>query len=445
MVRPDVMKIRLSSFAPIIFIEAYLILTLVIFSVGPINYHIESPLLFWGFIVSYHLFMVLGYVLGAKASFKMPTKNLLHSQMSIFSVKIIIGLAIVSSIMSMKQFTIGQIFNPYFLYDSVLEGLTNPGDAYTSKMSSVANSGSNKAFNILLFSIAFSKIICIPIIVLNWTRLSSGLKAIGLFATLLPVISAVSNGTNKAVFDFFIYYLGSLAAVFIYNRVKLGSYNFGSYKFFVVLVTMSMVGAFVFFGASIGQRGGSVVYLANLSPLGHISLVNYTQNFNDYGNLWYVYTWFSNYLVQGYYGFSLSLGQEFDSTFGFGNSVFLMRQFEFLTSIDLSVFTYQHKISPNWHEFAQWHSFYAHFANDVHFAGVAVVCFILGFFIARVWIRFLVHSDLISFLLIPLLFLLVIFIPANNQIFGLLDTMSAFFVLFLIWFVRGRKIRFLRG
>ena len=35
------MKIHLSNFAPIIFIEAYLILTLIIFAAGPINYYIE--------------------------------------------------------------------------------------------------------------------------------------------------------------------------------------------------------------------------------------------------------------------------------------------------------------------------------------------------------------------------------------------------------------------
>ena len=230
------MKIRLSRFAPIIFIEAYLILTLVIFSVGPIDYHIDSPFLFWGFIVSYHIFMVLGYTLGAKTKLEMPEKDLLHSQMSIFSVKIIVCLAIVSSIMTMKQFTIEQLFNPFFIYESVLEGITNPGDAYTSKMAAETSSGGNKIFNILLFLIAFSKIICIPIIVLNWTRLSFGLKAVGLFATLLPVLSAVSNGTNKSVFDFFIYYSGSLLAIFAYNRAKLGSYNVGNYKFFVAIV-----------------------------------------------------------------------------------------------------------------------------------------------------------------------------------------------------------------
>lgn len=436
------MKIHLSNFAPIIFIEAYLILTLIIFSAGPINYYIESPLLFWGFILSYHLFMVFGYILGTKVNTKMPKKTFLSYQMSIVNIKIIIGLAVIASIMSMKQFTIGQIFNPYFLFESVLQGLINPGEAYTDKMSLVGDSSSNKIFNIFLFLIAFSKIIVIPVIVLNWARLSFTLKCVGLFATLLPVISAISNGTNKSIFDFFIYYFASLSAVFIYNKIKFGSAKFSDYKFFIVLVFISLIGAFVFFGTTIGQRGGSVVYLENISPLGHISLKNYTENSDYFGNIWYVYTWFSNYLVQGYYGFSLSLGQEFDSTFGFGNSVFLMRQFEFLTGIDLSVLTYQHKISPNWNEFAQWHSFYAHFANDFHFAGVAIICFILGFFIARVWIRFLVHSELSSFLLIPILFLLVIFIPANNQIFGLLDTLSAFVILFLIWFIRGRKIRF---
>ena len=433
------MRIRLNNFWPVIFIEAYLILTLLIFSKGPIKYHIEFPVLFWGFIISYHFAMLSGYALGTKVTFNVLKKPLLQFQMSLFSIKMVILLAIVSSIMSMKQFTIGQIFNPYFLYDSILAGLINPGEQYTNKMLAVGDRVGNKVFNALLFLIAFTKIICIPVIVLNWARLSVSLKAMSLFATALPVISAISNGTNKSVFDFFIYYAASLTAIFIYNKAKLGSYNFGRYKFFIVLIALSLVGAFIFFGLTISQRGGAVGYIANLSPSGHISLIDYSQKFDDYGYFWYVYTWFSNYLVQGYYGFSLSLSYEFDSTFGFGNSVFLMRQFDFLTGIDLSTRTYQHKISPYWGEFSQWHSFYAHFANDFHFAGVAFICFILGYFIARVWIRFIVYSDLISFLFIPLFVLLVIFIPANNQIFGLLDTLSAFSILLIFWLLRGRK------
>jgi hypothetical protein len=122
-----------------------------------------------------------------------------------------------------------------------------------------------------------------------------------------------------------------------------------------------------------------------------------------------------------------------------------MRQFDFLTGIDLSTLTYQHKISPFWGEHTQWHSFYSHFANDVHFAGVPFICFIFGYFFARVWVRFIINSDLVSFLFIPLLFLLVIFIPANNQIFGLLNTFSTFSILFLFWFLKLRKIRIFRG
>lgn len=436
-------KVQLNKFIPIIFIETYLILTLLIFKFGPINYYIEYPFLFWGYIFSYHFAMIFGYIIGTKVTFKIKKNTLLNTQMSLFSVKMIIGLAVVSSIMSMKQFTLIQIFNPFFIYESVMEGLLNPGEAYTNKMASVAEGVGNKAFNIFLFTIAFSKIICIPVIILNWNRLSYLLRAIGIFATLLPVLSAISNGTNKSIFDFFIYYFASLCAIVAYNKVNMGKFKLYEYKFFTSLILISFVGAFLFFGLTIGQRGGSVAYLLDISTLDHISLDNYSQNFDTYGYVWYVYTWFSNYLVQGYYGLALSMSFDFDTTYGFGHSVFLMRQFEFLTGIDLAVLTYQHKINPYWGEFSQWHSFYAHIANDFHFAGVTFVCLVLGYFIARVWIRFLFFSDLISYLFVPLIFLLVIFIPANNQVFGLLDTISTFFILYLLWIMRGRS--FFRG
>jgi len=317
-------------------------------------------------------------------------------------------------------------------------------------MLGVGESVSNKAFNVLLFLFAFTKIVCIPVIVLNWSRMSGLMRIVSLFATLLPVISAISNGTNKSVFDFFIYYFASLASVFVYNKVRFGTFRLADYKFFTLLIPLSLIGALVFFGATIGQRGGSVAYLIDISPLGHISLVDYSKNFDEYGFIWYVYTWFSNYLVQGYYGFSLSLSYDFNSTFGLGNSVFLMRQFEFLTGVDLSILTYQHKIGEYWGEFAQWHSLYAHFANDFHFGGVTLVSLLLGYFIARVWIRFIVYSDLISYLFLPLIMLLVIFIPANNQVFSLLDTFSTFVVLFLAWCFKDKgfilkRIKYVHG
>tara|TARA_Y100000766_G_C18912776_1_gene609300 strand:- start:1146 stop:2471 length:1326 start_codon:yes stop_codon:yes gene_type:complete len=433
---------KFNNFLPIIFIEVYLVITLIIFVFGPVNYYIEFPLLFWGYILVYHAAMIMGYFLGTKININFSKKKILNNQMSLSTVKIIIALAAISSVVSMKQFTLGQLLNPFFLYESVVEGLLNPGEAYTNKMVLVQENVSNKAFNALLFTIAFTKIICIPVVVLNWGRLSTLFKFFAIFATILPVLSAISNGTNKSIFDFFIYYFASLLAILVYNRVNVGTFRISDYKFFSNMILVSFFGAFIFFGLTIGQRGGSVAYLIDTSTLSHISLNNYDENYDKYGYFWYVYTWFSNYLVQGYYGFALSLGMDFDSTFGFGNSVFLMRQFEFLTGIDLSLLTYQNKIDPFWDEYSQWHSFYAHFANDFHFAGVTLVSFVLGYFIARVWIRFLHYSDLISYLLIPVLFLLVVFIPANNQVFGLLDTFSTFFFLFILWVIGGRKINF---
>jgi hypothetical protein len=427
---------------PIIILQIYLLLTLAIFQFGPISYYIEFPIIFWGFILVYHVSFFCGYLYSIKTTKQIVNPNIIiEYEITKKSIKIVIFFAIVASLMGMKQFSFYQLINPSTLYDAVFAGIINPGEQYTLKMVNVGlNNAGNKLFNIVLFFIVFSKVILIPILVLTWHRLSFSMKVAGIMASLLPVFSSISNGTNKAVFDFLIYYSSSLLCYFIYNRYKNGKFNFRSRKFFIIISIIALVGSFSFFGLAIGQRGGSVANIEWQSSLGHINLNSYTQNYNNYGFYWYLYTWFSNYLVQGYYGFSLSLSESFDSTFGLGNSVFFMRQFQWLTGIDLSTRTYQHKIDEYWDYSVQWHSFYAHYANDFHFAGVSIICIFLGVLLGKVWLSVLYNSNIFGFLLLPIFALLIIFIPANNQIFGMHETTSAFFMLFLAWFLSRHKI-----
>jgi hypothetical protein len=139
-------------------------------------------------------------------------------------------------------------------------------------------------------------------------------------------------------------------------------------------------------------------------------------------------------LVQGYYGFSLALDQNFTTTFGFGNSPFLSRQFEWITGISLKNRTYQYKIDNLWSESVQWHTFYSQFANDFHFLGVSVLLFFIGFFMAITWKSIFLFSNYFALLLMPLYFEMFIFIPANNQIFGYIETLSTFFILNYLMF-----------
>ncbi|MDN3649316.1 hypothetical protein QWZ13_10360 [Reinekea marina] len=117
-----------------------------------------------------------------------------------------------------------------------------------------------------------------------------------------------------------------------------------------------------------------------------------------------------------------------------------MRQLEWLTNIDLTELTYQHKIDEFWGESAQWHSLYSHLANDVHFFGVSFLCLFIGFFLARVWFSVLDNGSFYGACLIPLFVLLIFFIPANNQIFGFLGTFSSFSIITLLWLKEGKSL-----
>ena len=66
------MKLSLTYNAPIIFLQGYLILTLIVFQFGPINYKVTDPHIFWMLLLSYHLCFLLGYIVAYKL--KKPKK-----------------------------------------------------------------------------------------------------------------------------------------------------------------------------------------------------------------------------------------------------------------------------------------------------------------------------------------------------------------------------------
>jgi hypothetical protein len=224
-----------------------------------------------------------------------------------------------------------------------------------------------------------------------------------------------------------LYFVGSL--------YQGSGWNFKSRAFFVAAIFICFVSALWFFGTAMLGRGGDPSYVETTSPLGHLQLASEYKNLGEDDFFAYTYVWLSSYLVQGYYGFSQALGVDFDSTYGFGNSPFLMRQFEWVTGFDLSENTYQNKIREVWGG-AQWHSLYSHIANDVHFFGVAVWNFLMGIYLSKIWRSFLDENNLYSKALLPLFALVVIWTPANNQVFGFLETFSAFLLMTVLWSYR---------
>jgi hypothetical protein len=112
-----------------------------------------------------------------------------------------------------------------------------------------------------------------------------------------------------------------------------------------------------------------------------------------------------------------------------------------LTGIDVSNLTLQAQIAEYWSS-AQWHSFYGQFANDFGFIGLSVLMFILGYFLSRVWASVIYNNSFYGMSLLPILALMFIFFPANNQVFGYIDTLSYFLFMSIFWFFEDKKLRF---
>ncbi|MBX8492917.1 hypothetical protein K5D42_23900 [Pseudomonas cichorii] len=145
------------------------------------------------------------------------------------------------------------------------------------------------------------------------------------------------------------------------------------------------------------------------------------------------------YLVQGYQGVSIALGEKFDSSYGIGHSVFLQRVFAEHLGIDVRDRTFQRKITARWDENVYWHSFYSYMANDVGFFGVSIVMLILGWYFANVYLAVVNDDDFFAKMLLPLFAIMFLYIPANNQIFSFLETMISFWILTALYIFHRRR------
>ena len=149
----------------------------------------------------------------------------------------------------------------------------------------------------------------------------------------------------------------------------------------------------------------------------------------------------THYLVQGYYGFGLALNESTMVLTGLGIKISFEQTALF--DEDIADRTYQSKISDIGMQTVNGTA-YAEFANDVHFIGVGFVMWVLFFWMAVTWKLGAGYGFREALYFVPLHAILVIFLPANNQVFGFLDTLSAYVFLSLAICIRA-KVSFRKG
>ncbi len=431
----------MKKYLPLILVETYLIFTLLLYFFGPVEFKTHNIDLFLMTMFVYHVVFILGYYIATR-TYKF-NKIIIDKRISSKLFYTALFFAVLSVLASYQNLMLAESIIPYNIVADVSRGLKEPGLVYLERMQAGATSigggaAGSRLYNILSIFFAFFKLFFIFIFLYFWKDLSYFKKLLVFVYVSLFLSSGLAAGTNSVIFIFFIFTtLSLLVLAYIRSASKL-------LKLLPFLSAIFLI-PIGFFGFIMSFRGGGFDYFARTSSLvGDITVsapTPYLTSFIDF--YYYAFVWLNYYLVQGYYGFSLILNLDQNWTFGFGNSDFLQRQFLMLTGNDLSDSTFQAQISDYWGE-AQWHSFYGQFANDFGFIGLALLMFFLGYYLSRVWTSVIYNNSFYGMSLLPLFAIMFIFFPANNQIFGYIDTLSYFLFMSIFWFFEDKRVRFLK-
>lgn len=424
-------------YKPLWYSVTFLVLGFVYFSIGPVYYNVDNYYLMVLYLISYVVMGGVGYFLGVYFSLRVKiTKRKRFFKIDFW----VVALFSLISNLIYNYVVAGVGIIPTNILKFVLivmkaDFLSLANLYYEAKNNNAENG--NIVVSVIYATLGWGRYMFLPYVIWCWSCFNVMKKIISILIIILPLLTGFSIGLNKPVFDFsIVFFIFSVVAYFINKK----GCNYQESKRVIKLIKVSLVlviSAVVMFGFSMNNRGVSYDYIEFNSPRGDIKVSDSVPE-----NVFSIsLVMLGHYMYQGYYGFSLSMAKEFDSTYGVGHSPFLSRQFERITGIDVSSLTYQKKIDKDWPDGLRWHSAFAQFANDVHFIGVGFFMFFIFFIMAVTWV-FSYKYEMNEFLFfMPVHGVLIIFLPANNQVFGFPDSMSLSLIILLMIILRVVSFR----
>lgn len=418
-----------SDYLPLILVEMYLLLTLFLFYFGPLEYEIENPIKTILFLISYQLLFLFGFHFARRKkikrnpfSEKIDAKDVFIGSHKFLIVSLL--LAIIVSYVSLVSFSFS--FNPFIVIKDIITGITEPSHAYAINTAIEDPFITSRILNIILMLTSVLSYYAYAMGVYNFNNSNLKTKLLVVLALLLEISTGLIRGTNISVFRMIVIVtVITILKLFMFeNRIRVSRKKF--FLIFVVFVIFV-----IYFAISTSSR------MALMEIPDEIFRLKVDKNniimriLPDFLKMPFIMISF--YLSQGYYAFSLTFNYTFHSTFGVGNGWFLLNNFDPLFSFPFFARTYIAKMRYHWSPTINWHSAYTWFANDVSVYGVTVIMYLLGDLFYRV-INWAKRRDAVAITILPLLVLMLLFIPANNVILSAPQTALPF-IFFVFIFV----------
>ncbi len=443
-------------YIPLLLIESYLFFGLWLLFYGPLIWPLENIKIFLGYISLYHIAFIAGYILQT-VRFRphqtnyFPTKQILPESNSFTKYFwAILILAFTANVIGYRNLTLSHSFIPDNILPNLYRGLVTPWEARAYYASDAAQVGFVKlpAVTALLLFIAPFKYILLPGLVFFWHTLNPAKKLLGILVVSIPILAGIVASISAINFSYIFIISICLGTLLMSKKSEGVRSTIKNNKFFIASLALMFLFSFWQFYSVKSEQSLYQAVAEHGKPQSFDFLKEKEIKFkSDYeetkkSNTTDFYEKITVYMVQGYYGMSIALGEEFDTSFGIGHSVFLQKTFADYLHIDVRDKTFQHKINDRWDQFVYWHSFYSYIANDVGFLGVTIVMLVLGIYFSNAYLSAVMEENLYAKMLLPLFGILFFYIPANNQVFGFLETMTSFWILTILFFASKKRDRY---
>lgn len=391
----------------------YLVFGVLVFFWGPVSYPLGKPFLFALYLIACYSSLFLGMHL-AYRYFNVKAKDIkLNQKDYIFKLVSLISVAVAATTLLSQGVSL----------DSLADAAINPGEAYYGKVGSVGQSSIS----------TFIYTLHAPLFFIGLALGIQRFKQIGISGKLLFLLMLGTNlsfyiaqGTNFGIF----YIAFSALVIYIVCGHRYPSYatKIGGRKK-VVLFIIGLIGVSLFL-RNLSHRIAdfSPRYLLDM-PVSVEGWVYSLLPAEVYVPLVYALT----YISQGYYGLRLMFDYPFESTYGVGSGYFVIEKMGLYIDPLLFEKTYQSKMDAVWDSKVQWHTALTWIANDVSPYGVPFVLLVFGFVASLVYKSAKINNDTISLSLIPVIFISLVFMPANNILMGNPVMFFSFFSLVALW------------
>lgn len=415
-----------------IWVQMYLVCTILLFAFGPCNWQIENSLQLYGYVLLAQLAIAVGMFFGgshparAQASAKAP--------LSLLWWCVLLGLLLAPL----------QIVSRNFSGAGALEAMIDPALAYSSGAGEVRD-----YFVLSLVSTIVAPLRCllVPLTVTHWSSGSLLLKAGCILAIAFELGVSLISGQAFGVFDVM---LLVIVAAYLNKRSEGSddsngrfakgkrSGTFAECRWLPTLLSgVAVLAAVSYFTYSRMARLGENIPRESLNWAPTLMGARLPESI-EFGMYYLV-----RYLTIGYYGLAGCLDLPFQWTYGFGHSAFLRRyaglfnpEWEW-TFLD----TYPARLeqATGYSTANYWHTSYPWLASDLTYGGVLLLVCGVGYLFLRAAKEFIVSRNIFALSACSQLFLVLMYLPASCERVNRPESAFALYGSLILWWFSGQK------